>query len=391
MNITTRTLNPLPFGHLEPSRFEDLVRQLTYGFRTWRSLEATGRSGSDAGFDIRGWEVVTNVEAEIDDPDSDHVWLIQCKREKAIGPKKLGQYFDDIPDEGKSALYGLVFAASCNLSKKSRDLLRQKCRDAGISECHVWSISEIEDMLFQPRNDHLLFAYFGISLKLRQRSARTRIRARLAAKRKAYSALGEEYRYANEFVLLRDPEEDRYPYLEKGTDRADHNWQVVCFVGHHALGMRFQTAKHYAFLDDDDKSWDMADEYNDVLRMGNDPWLESREQQRKISGEIHKFWYEQIDEAKRGYVTFEVIIPYDEILDIDKHGDNYFQNPHIYLVYDNHEYPYSHLTASLSISAVSEQVDGTYQIVKEPREIRLRSVRKHRIVVFPDNFRRTDK
>jgi len=42
---TTRTLNPLHFEDLEPHRFEDLVRQLAYGYTRWRSLEATGRLG----------------------------------------------------------------------------------------------------------------------------------------------------------------------------------------------------------------------------------------------------------------------------------------------------------------------------------------------------------
>jgi hypothetical protein len=63
---TTRTLNPLPFDALEPKRFEDLVRQLAYDFLQWRMLEATGRSGSDDGYDARGYEVSseTAVEAE---------------------------------------------------------------------------------------------------------------------------------------------------------------------------------------------------------------------------------------------------------------------------------------------------------------------------------------
>jgi len=42
---TTKTLNPLPFQDLEPHRFEDLVRQLAYDFRRWKSLEAVGRGG----------------------------------------------------------------------------------------------------------------------------------------------------------------------------------------------------------------------------------------------------------------------------------------------------------------------------------------------------------
>jgi hypothetical protein len=52
----TRTINPLHFEDLEPHRFEDLVRRLLYSFRDWNSIEATGRGGSDDGFDIRAWE-----------------------------------------------------------------------------------------------------------------------------------------------------------------------------------------------------------------------------------------------------------------------------------------------------------------------------------------------
>ena len=54
----TRTLNPVHFEALESHRFEDLVRQLAYGGRTWHALEATGRLGKDEGLDIRGIEVV---------------------------------------------------------------------------------------------------------------------------------------------------------------------------------------------------------------------------------------------------------------------------------------------------------------------------------------------
>jgi hypothetical protein len=67
----TRTLNPLPFQDLEPHRFEDLIRQLAYDLRTWKSLEATGRGGGDEGLDIRAVEVVRleadSQEAEAED------------------------------------------------------------------------------------------------------------------------------------------------------------------------------------------------------------------------------------------------------------------------------------------------------------------------------------
>ncbi|NYG46218.1 hypothetical protein GGD67_003689 [Bradyrhizobium sp. IAR9] len=52
-SIPTKTTGPLHFEDLEPHRFEDLVRRLLYDFRQWRELEATGRTGSDEGFDAR--------------------------------------------------------------------------------------------------------------------------------------------------------------------------------------------------------------------------------------------------------------------------------------------------------------------------------------------------
>lgn len=99
MAPTRRTLNPLPFGDLEPGRFEDSVRQLAYEFKYWRRLEAAGWAGSDDGVDARGYEIVDGTRSSLDpkgkeegeavEGASDRLWLIQCKREKKIGPTKL--------------------------------------------------------------------------------------------------------------------------------------------------------------------------------------------------------------------------------------------------------------------------------------------------------------
>src|SRR5690242_12089654 len=136
MPTVTRTLHPLPFEHLEPKRFEDLVRQLAYDFRPWRALEATGTGGADDSFDIRGWEIVGRPpEAESDEEEvnpnptettspleTDRLWLIQCKREAQIGPTKIVKYVDAIPEEQAKKLYGVIVAASSIFSKKARDM-----------------------------------------------------------------------------------------------------------------------------------------------------------------------------------------------------------------------------------------------------------------------------
>jgi Restriction endonuclease len=143
----TRTLNPLPFSDLEPKRFEDLVRQLVYDFRPWIRLEATGRAGSDDGYDARGIEGLDRAatdENENDDEPADEpprvperAWLIQCKRERTIGPSKLEKYLEGIAVSEREKLYGLIFVASCDFSKKSRDVLADRCRSNGLSEFQI--------------------------------------------------------------------------------------------------------------------------------------------------------------------------------------------------------------------------------------------------------------
>ncbi|HMW70451.1 MAG TPA: hypothetical protein PKD17_01450, partial [Cellvibrionaceae bacterium] len=76
----TRTLGPLHFEDLDPKRFEDLIRQLAYEFKNWRRLEATGRAGSDDGFDARGYEITNedlsgeSEEEMITLAQSDRLW-----------------------------------------------------------------------------------------------------------------------------------------------------------------------------------------------------------------------------------------------------------------------------------------------------------------------------
>src|SRR5260370_36942775 len=94
----TRTFAPLQFDALEPHRFEDLVRDLLYGYRDWQRIEATGRGGADDGFDARAYERAINevqkdidVEDDIEEPTTveGNLWMIQCKREKQLSAAKI--------------------------------------------------------------------------------------------------------------------------------------------------------------------------------------------------------------------------------------------------------------------------------------------------------------
>src|ERR1700733_11419239 len=167
MTKVTRTLNPLHFEDLDPHRFEDLVRQIIYDLKTWRSLEPTGRLGSDDGYDARGFEIINSQEAldeEVVDeneeivPSEDRLWQIQCKREKTITPGKIKQYADEMIKKGAPSPYGIIFAAACDFSKDARDVFAQKMQEKKVQEFYLWGKADLEDMLMQPKNDNLLYA-----------------------------------------------------------------------------------------------------------------------------------------------------------------------------------------------------------------------------------------
>jgi hypothetical protein len=178
----SRTINPLHFEDLEPHRFEDLVRQLVYSFRDWVVLEPLGRSGADEGIDIRGIERVratsgSLLELPTADGDVDaweyRTWFIQCKREKAFGPAKARAAVAAALAGASEPPFGFILAAPCDLSKHTRDTLAAELRAAGVSQVLAWGRGDLEDKLFLPENDHLLFAYFGTSLQVRRRDQAT--------------------------------------------------------------------------------------------------------------------------------------------------------------------------------------------------------------------------
>lgn len=341
--VTTHTIGPLHFEDLDPKRFEDLVRQLAYEFKPWRRLEATGRSGSDNGFDARGYEIVANATPPVasadEDGDSaeersalnegldDRLWLIQCKRERTIGPKALTRYLDDTvlgPDE---KLYGLVFTATSDFSKKARDEFAKKCREMGLEEWHLWGKAELEDRLFRPENDHLLFAYFGVSLTIRRRSQRADLRARLVMKRKAHRMLAD---HVNAPLLLRSPDASEYPYVsDLAAFKKDPRWVVWSYRGMSHEGLKFCVERTFAYLSDDGKSWDAAMAVNEARSDADrDPWL-GEEWQNPMRPAVWEFW-DKMPEANKAWLEVIGLVPFDDVLEIDDLGDEYVDAPHIY-------------------------------------------------------------
>jgi hypothetical protein len=328
--LHTRTLNPLPFEALEPKRFEDLVRQLLYDFRPWRQLEATGRAGSDDGFDARGWEVVPATElvdesegdeGEVPSTSTDRLWLVQCKREKAIGPTKLLGYLNEIDPGERQTLHGIVLAASADFSKKARDEFRKWCAWNGLRECYLWGRAELEDALFQPKNDHLLFAYFGFSLSIRQRSRQTTLRARTTIKRKLRRALD-----GHNTVLIRDARDEDYPWPADGAGDK-FGWWVYQQPKLTFRGLEVLTRRQFAYIGENGTDWDYANAVDDMgPGRHQDPWR-GREVTHPNRQALVEFW-DALPEGQRAMLTVTGVIALESILEIDEIGDDYVSPPY---------------------------------------------------------------
>ena len=355
--MTTKTLNPIHFEDLEPHRFEDLVRQLLYDFKNWKSLEATGRSGSDEGIDIRGIELSASLseqEENDDDEEKDDtikdvlpiekLWIIQCKREKSIGPTKIKSIISESLSSLDSPPFGFMLVAACDFSKKTRDEFRKQMLELCVQEFYVWGKADIEDLLFMPKNDHLLFAYFGISIQIRRRSIKTKVRSRLTLKKKLVKVLGGLKNKTYNPILIRDPKNNQYPFINKSAEFLKNPpWRYWHLDSHNPPDhLAFIVDKFYAYANWENKEWDFLKGCNTAVL--NYPTLYGLSRDAfdpKNKKEIYSIYSERhIPEQNRAWAMTLRFIHYDRILAIDELGDSLNDGPHLLVDYTDGNDPF---------------------------------------------------
>lgn len=350
MARATRTVNPLHFEDLEPHRFEDLVRQLIYDFRVWSKLEATGRSGSDNGIDVRAIESrepPTNVDGEESSEQlPERVWFIQCKREKSLGPTDVVSIVRGGVLGGGDSPYGYILVAACDFSMKARGAFEEEARNRGVQEFYVLGKAELEDMLFQPKYDNLLFAYFGISLQVRRRSLKTSVRARLATKKAAINIIGRiRPDGIPKPVLIRDPSEERYPWVDDISDfREFPRWCYATFLRHYpADHLLFIVAEHLAYVDDECKRWDALLDKVSWQTYTDPEWHIRGKYFESLSTPLSphwEFWKKTVPDSNKATYKVARAIHYDRILAIDEHGDGFNAGPHVLVEFDRIHGPF---------------------------------------------------
>ena len=340
MAKTTRTLNPLHFEDLEPHRFEDLIRQLAYDFRPWKRLEPTGRLGSDDGIDIRGLESVVAEDIALAEGDEEEerpgmierLWTIQCKREKSVHPADIKKIIKDAIPEGGQAPYGFILAAACDFSKKSRDTFILELRDRGVEEFYLWGKADLEDMLFLPKNDHLLFAYFGISLQIRRRAVRTEIRSRLATMKSIRKIFEDDKHSIYSPGAFIDATIAAPNSVHEIHSLVDDRKIVFCKVADYLPGsLLVLVAQYHAYADDERIKWDAILAEN-VIAANNQmiPWSlrEPNGGKRSVNSWAEM---EKVEKGNRAWLKVYKFIEYERIVAVDKEGHSWLEGPHLYV------------------------------------------------------------
>ena len=339
-----RTIHPLHFEDLEPHRFEDLVRQLAYGLRAWHSIEAIGRLGADKGLDIRAIERVAepaqlpdSLDAEQEpQPFRERVWAIQCKRVRRLSPSHVkGIIADSLPDGGMSPDV-FVLAAACDFSLASREAFRKELLKMGVAETLIWGKGELEDQLFRPENDHLLFAYFGFSLQVRRRSQAAGLNGRIALKRRLTKFLGELRAPSTQAVLLRDVDATEYPRIvNPRAFLADPRWRYYEFAGHQPIDhVAFVMHKYWAWARFSAREYDSMETLDQG--MPSHPSLHGVPQmdrsEREKTETFRRFWTARVPRSDRAWLVCYGFIAYDRIVAVDDIGD--IHHPGVHLIVD---------------------------------------------------------
>ena len=163
---------------------------------------------------------------------------------------------------------------------------------------------------------------------MRRRSIKTELRSKLAMKRKCERVLNR-----SQFVLIRDPTDDRYPFFSQSETKA-RTWRVRRYIDRHYLGVMMEIYSQFAYIADDEKSWDAVDSIrNGVPGEYDDPWFvqEAAEPSDGLQSRAWSYWND-VPERNRANLTVYELIPYESILDIDEKTDGIFNGPTVFVV-----------------------------------------------------------
>lgn len=318
----TKTTNRLHFSDLDPMRFEDLCLNMVLRIGKWKELNHFGRKGSDLGVDI--------LATQKDDVQ-EKVWYIQCKRYNSITKNNLTEIIDKVV-ENPSLPDKLLIIVSCDVSRTLYQYLKDYSLEKGINEIELWTASILEAKLYKDYKD-LLFVYFGINIENKTQNNVVKIKQSLRMKKKVskelldHKALKERhftlflyepyYKFIAREVYIRSVDDTSYPEIDDLSEGIS-SWFKTYFYDLYHNGIEF---------------WLDAGIGTIVIMDENGYW------------EPISYYDERKNDPQFKVVRAMAIgrIPYNNIVDFNVDGDEYFSDPHLFCKFDIDGMPYEEI------------------------------------------------
>lgn len=312
--MVTRTINQIHFEDLDAIRFEELILSMIYRMRRWEKLDHFGKKGSDDGVDIRSIELLENGKM--------NTYFFQCKRYLKITNSQLRQIIDDYLLKNKIFPEYYVLVISCPLTKKQIELFEKYSIEKGFKAVWVWTSSIIETMLYSDYQD-LLFAYFGINLTGQRNKLTGSIRRNIALKKRMKRDFLKTGGGRNSEEIM---ERIRNPYL-----KFNHSEVLIHSIYDKAY------PENNTLLDNNFTGYYKAEVYNfyhNGLLVRAHPYV--KDIKRKVPKDYDSEDYDIIEER----VEVLGCIPFENIIEYDIEGDEYYNYPHIFCDFTNVSDPY---------------------------------------------------
>lgn len=329
----TRTTGKLHFDDLSPQRFEDLSLAIVYRITHWADIYHYGKMGADDGIDIYAEEELDNGKKRM--------WNIQCKRHKSFSRNQLESVIDKVINENEVIPGILLLIVACDISKKNIEHFKNYALENEITNAKIWTSSIIESKLYAEHHD-LLFSFFGINLSFKKRNKIDSIRRNINLKHKMKKDFLKKSRNPNETlyrpykkfksseVLIRSIDDTTYPEFDEDI-LGISSWFKVEVYDFYYNGLEVIIGLKECIIDEN-FNWDIV-EYDDT--------------KRKEKYDVNKIY-----EIGR--------IPYDNIIEYDLDGDEFYVVPHLFCDFSINGMPYEEFTYYI--------VDENEKLKKENRK-----------------------
>lgn len=324
----SRTINQLHFEDLDPIRFEELILGMVYRSYRWESINHFGKKGSDDGIDIEAVERLENGKLR--------KYHYQCKRYNRLSKSQLKKIIDDYLMKNPYLPDKYILVVSCSLSKTNIDYLCEYAMSQGLSYVDVWTSSVIETKLYSDYHD-LLFSYFGISLSSKRNDIIATVRRNISLKHKMKRDFYKDQKERNPDVRERicKPYENFIcnHILIRSIDDVCYPENNLLVGGHYA----YQKSKIYNF-------------YHNGIIVFASALVKEIVVKRHIDDNSYE--PEKILAYEFGY------LPYNNIIDYDIDGDEFYQFPHLFCDFSGRDHPYEFIR-------YAEENEGEFWILQD--------------------------